>query len=379
MPDGTVAGSAHPGPIGHDEWHELSIASSLDRDLPDDERAAAERLVATCAACARLHADLVALAVATRAMVVPPRPRDFALTADDAAPLLATGTRVREPHGAATRLSGEMQVPNTDHQIHDRLLVASLLDRATDDPERARAEALVAACADCAALHADLVALREATVVMPTPARRRDFAITPDDARRLQRTGWRRLIAVFGSARDAVSRPLAIGLTTIGLAGLLVTTVPWSFPGSGSAAAPATLQQTTGDAGSGTNAESLGGPKEAPAASAAPSAPGPAAAAMPAATAAPTVVTAPAAPSAEPAPSAEAFDTYVGAAGASPAAGIARAPADSTQGRDAGRVSTTSIGQDTASVDRVAAVTLAGLLFAAGLGLFVLRWAGRRV
>ena len=36
----------------------------------------------------------------------------------------------------------------------------------------------------------------------------------------------------IGSSRDALSRPLAIGLTTIGLAGLLVATVPGALSGS---------------------------------------------------------------------------------------------------------------------------------------------------
>src|SRR5512146_583877 len=108
-----------------------------------------------------------------------------------------------------------MQVPNAEHDRHDPLLVASLLDRSTDAPERRLGETLVASCAECAALHEDLLALRSAARSLPTPPRTRDYSLTSDDARRLRRKGWRRLVAIFGSTRDAVSRPLAIGLTTI--------------------------------------------------------------------------------------------------------------------------------------------------------------------
>ena len=61
---------------------------------------------------------------------------------------------------------------------------------------------------------------RAATRAMPTPARPRDYQLTPADAARLRPAGWRRWIAAIGSARDTFSRPLAVGLTTLGLAGL---------------------------------------------------------------------------------------------------------------------------------------------------------------
>ena len=379
-PHRDAADHANPAPAGHDEGHELSIASLLDRGLPDDQRAEAERLVATCTACARLHADLVSVVGATRALASPARPRDFRLSAEDAARLASIAPRQREPLGADTRLTGEMRVSNSDHRTHDLLLVASLLDRPTGDPERPRAEALVAACTACAALHLDLVALREATFALPTPPRVRDYALSPEDARRLRRSGWRHLIAVFGSTRDTFSRPLAIGLTTIGLAGLLFTTTPWAWSGASSSAARPTLGQAVGGAGSGANSESPGSSKEAPAASAGPSAAGPAAAALTAPSGAPTGVPAPAAPSAESTPSGEAFDTYVGVPAASAgAAGIAPAPDDSNERQGVDRTAATSLGQEASSVDHVAAITLAGLLVATGVGLFVLRWAGRRL
>ena len=46
------------------------------------------------------------------------------------------------------------------------------------------------------------------------------------DAGRAFERGLRRLLRSIGSARDTVTRPLAIGLTTFGLVGVLVGTVP---------------------------------------------------------------------------------------------------------------------------------------------------------
>ncbi len=45
---------------------------------------------------------------------------------------------------------------------------------------------------------------------MPTPARPRDYALTPDDAARLRRGGWRRLVAAIGSPRGRL-QPAAGG------------------------------------------------------------------------------------------------------------------------------------------------------------------------
>ena len=68
------------------------------------------------------------------------------------------------------------------HATHDPILVAALTDRSPTATERAAAEALVAGCSLCAQLHADLVALGAAARAMPTPARPRDYVLTPADA-----------------------------------------------------------------------------------------------------------------------------------------------------------------------------------------------------
>jgi hypothetical protein len=56
-------------------------------------------------------------------------------------------------------------------------------------------------------------------------------------------------VAAFGSSRDAFSRPLAVGLTTLGLAGLLVATVPSVLQGQG-AASLGTVGSSVGDSSS---------------------------------------------------------------------------------------------------------------------------------
>jgi hypothetical protein len=71
---------------------------------------------------------------------------------------------------------------------------------------------------------------------LPVPARTRDFTLTTSDAARLRGSRWRRLIAAIGSSRDVFSRPLAIGLTTLGVAGLLVASVPMPFGAGGATA-----------------------------------------------------------------------------------------------------------------------------------------------
>jgi hypothetical protein len=187
--------------------HDLEIvASLLDRDLAEFDRAVAERQVAECRSCAALIADLRSLASQTAATPTPARPRDFRLTAADAA-------RLREPVAAGARLTHEM-TDTRNHPTHDTLLVASLADRTLSAADRERAEALVASCDRCARLRTDLVAIRAATLEMPTPARRHDYQLTAADAARLRPSGWRRWIAAIGSGREAVTRPLAIGLTT---------------------------------------------------------------------------------------------------------------------------------------------------------------------
>jgi len=123
------------------------------------------------------------------------------------------------------------------HATHDRELVAALIDRELTGSERERARALVDACTACATLHDDLRTLAVAARDLPVPARPRDFMLSPADAERLRPTLIRRLLGAIGTSRDAVSRPLAMGLTTLGLAGLLVATVPSALQMGGATSA----------------------------------------------------------------------------------------------------------------------------------------------
>jgi hypothetical protein len=114
------------------------------------------------------------------------------------------------------------------HGRHDRLLVAAQADRPADRDQAPSAlgAALVAACTECAELYADLVALAGALPGTAVPRRARDFRLDSADAERLRQRGLQAWLDRIGSSRDTLSKPLAIGFTTLGLAGLLLATAP---------------------------------------------------------------------------------------------------------------------------------------------------------
>jgi hypothetical protein len=107
-----------------------------------------------------------------------------------------------------------------------------------------RAMALVASCPGCAALRDDLAAIRTALGALPAPARRRDYRLTDEDAARLRPTAWRRFVGWLRAPGTSV-RPLATGLATLGIAGLLLTA---GLPGLGGGPA-ALLSAEDGAAG----------------------------------------------------------------------------------------------------------------------------------
>lgn len=137
------------------------------------------------------------------------------------------------------------------HAQHDPLLVVSLAAGDLTGAERDLATSLVTDCGECATLQDDLLAIARATAALPTAVRPRDFQLTPDQASRLRPLGWRRFAAAFASPRLAMTRQLGIGLTTLGLAGLLVSALPTVNLGMGGAAsapsAPAAALQATED------------------------------------------------------------------------------------------------------------------------------------
>ena len=359
MADRPTTGSA--GSADHADHDPELIVALLDRDLPDNARAAAISRTESCDACRALLLDLRALATATAELPTPGRARDFALTPDVAANLrpIVRG----EPVRSGTRLRGEMNHAPSRHDTHDRLLIASLVDRSIAEAERARAEEQLRACGACAELHVDLVALSAATKALPTPLRPRDFTLTPADAERLRVTGWRRLIAAIGSSKDAFSRPLALGFTTLGLAGLLLSSVslPFGSPSSGQRTLE-TVGAPVGDSAAGSTTQEFAA--EASGAPVAPDASGPAmAAAGPSAAPSEATQLAPA-PSAGEAPP----DVLFEGGESSPLPGEPQADRNLYSAFD-----------EDASGGPSPMFLVAAVLLVIGLGLFGLRWTARRL
>jgi hypothetical protein len=124
----------------------------------------------------------------------------------------------------------------TSHDRHDPMLVAALAAGDLAATDRDQAIAQTDACPECAALHADLVSIARATAALPPPitSAGRDFRISPEQAERIRRTGWRRFVPAI-SVRPALTRPLGVGLATFGLIGLVVTNVNLSMGSAASA------------------------------------------------------------------------------------------------------------------------------------------------
>ncbi len=223
------------------------------------------------------------------------------------------------------------------HAAHDLTIIAALAARAPDlsEGQSGAAREQLAACGDCTDLLADLVALQTALPTTSTPARPRDFSLTSADAARLRNGGWRRFLGFFGSARDNISRPLAIGFTTLGIAGLLVAALPSMSAGGG-----ASILSTVG----------------APIQQAAP---------------APAEVAESSRLSVSADPGATLTDEGVFAGGNPDELG-------SAGGRDiAGDGGLLALRDDASGLSAV--FVLAGTLLIAGLGLFALRWSARRL
>jgi hypothetical protein len=116
--------------------------------------------------------------------------------------------------------------PDAEHRFHDLLLVAALAAGDLDPGDLPRARSLVEGCAECAELATDLRAISTATATTPAPERTRDFRLTQADAQRLRPYGLQRVRAAFDGRRLQLARPLATGLTMLGLVGVVVTSLP---------------------------------------------------------------------------------------------------------------------------------------------------------
>jgi len=117
----------------------------------------------------------------------------------------------------------------TPHADHDLLVIAAGTDPDADRAARAAAARQSATCPECDELARDLRAiaagLQSLPRSIPAPAAR-DFRISPDQAKRLQRgNGLRRLLRPFGPGGMPSLRPLSAAFTTLGVAGLLFTLV----------------------------------------------------------------------------------------------------------------------------------------------------------
>jgi hypothetical protein len=124
------------------------------------------------------------------------------------------------------------------HVRHDRFAIA----------EAVGAEFLpmtLRSCPACGALHADLLSLQRAVREAWTPARPRDLRLSVADALRLRRRSWRQRFALIGGQGDALTRPLALSFTALGLIGLLLTAIPVGLPMGASGAASTELDRTT--------------------------------------------------------------------------------------------------------------------------------------
>jgi hypothetical protein len=122
--------------------------------------------------------------------------------------------------------------PDAPHRVHDLLLIAAFAGNDVAGAERDRAQALVEACAECRSLVDDLHALDRATASLPTPPRPRDFRLTAADAARLRERGTRRFVLAAHRPRFPIPQPVAAAITMLGLAGLLVTTIPYAGMGA---------------------------------------------------------------------------------------------------------------------------------------------------
>jgi hypothetical protein len=234
--------------------------------------------------------------------------------------------------------------PAVEAQEHAALVVA--FDAGDlDHTGTRRAEALAASCAGCAALVDDLALIRAAMTTLPVPPRRRDYRLSAEDVARLRPSAWRRVLGWLAAPGSTV-RPLATGLATLGVVGLLLTAGLPGF-GAGGAAVLSTVGSEAGqpeqDSGTRTGNEAYG-PAEDPG----------------------TAAQRSAAPSAAPAPSEAPVAGIAGEASPAPSDALLGAPGAPDGVGDATKVAPASpAGEDGPPISLVASI---GLL-AAGLGL----------
>jgi len=123
------------------------------------------------------------------------------------------------------------------HDAHDLELVAAFAAGDATGPDLETAAALVAGCAECAAVHHDLRAIAAALPALPAPVRPRDFRLTPEQAAAIRPAGWRRLLGALAGPSFRFAAPLGTGLAALGITGILVGSFASVPLGSGAATA----------------------------------------------------------------------------------------------------------------------------------------------
>jgi len=273
-----------------------------------------------------------------------------------------------------------MPTQSEQHAQHDHLLVVSLAAGDLTGADRDRAASQIATCAECALLHDDLLAIARATAVLPAAVRPRDFQLSPEQAARLRPGGWRRFVAAFASPRMAMTRQLGVGLTTLGLAGLLVSVLGSVNLGMGGAAsAPGTQQELRT-----TNEFSAGGeaaPAASPAAAAASGAPASAPAGAPVlgaggTSASPDSLT-PLATMLPDAASSRPQATSANDRGTTGVAQVPPAPTSGTPGPDANRDLSAEVTAEEPGIPLILVASV--ILLAAGIALLLARRVGRKI
>jgi len=130
-----------------------------------------------------------------------------------------------------------------EHAQHDLDLIAGHAAGDLTDTQRIRADALLQSCTSCSDLRRDLVAIASATRSLSATPAPRDFQLSPAQAARLRRGGWLKSLLRPFAAPSSPARPFAMAFTSLGLAGLLVTSILPSLLGGSAASAPLPVAQ----------------------------------------------------------------------------------------------------------------------------------------
>jgi hypothetical protein len=139
----------------------------------------------------------------------------------------------------------QLPVHDPRHDRHDTFLIAALAAGDLTATDRARATAQLDGCGDCRAIHDDLVAIATFTRTLPAARAPRDFRLTEAQVAGLRRS-WRSVLLAPFRPRQAGTRRLAAAFTTLGLVGVFVAGALPAFLGGATGSA-----RTVADGGAG--------------------------------------------------------------------------------------------------------------------------------